>query len=127
MPDYTHLNLKELPNAAESAGLAEHLEAGVARKARAREKQGVSHHPKKPGVRPPVGHRHGEQEEVYVVLDGSGRIKLEDEIVELERYDAIRVGASVARAIEAGPAGLELLAIGAPHADDTEMLQGWWP
>jgi len=126
VPGYTHLNIKELPNAAERAGLAESLEARFARKPLELEQLGISLQTLQPGFRQPFGHRHAEQEEVYVVLDGSGRMKLEDEIVELRRYDAIRVAPSVVRAVEAGPDGLELLVIGAPQADDTEMLRGWW-
>ena len=66
---------------------------------------GVSRFTYEPGVRMPFGHRHREQEEVYVVVGGSGRVKLDNEIVEVDTWDAIRVDASVMRAFEAGPAG----------------------
>lgn len=116
----------QLDNMAAQFGLADGLEARFARKALGLSNFGLSYQKLAPGFRVPFGHRHGEQEEVYLVLAGSGRVKLDDEIVELERWDAIRVAHDVVRAVEAGPDGLEILAIGAPQATDTEMLQGWW-
>jgi mannose-6-phosphate isomerase-like protein (cupin superfamily) len=79
----------------------------------------------------PFGHRHEQQEEVYVVLSGSGRAKLDDEIVELEALDALRIAPHTMRGIEAGPDGIELLAIGAPNrgpvtTDIAEQAMGWW-
>jgi mannose-6-phosphate isomerase-like protein (cupin superfamily) len=87
---------------------------------------GVTHHRLAPGLRQGIGHRHDEAEEVYVVLRGSGRIKLDDEIVALERLDAVRVAPPVMRSFEAGPDGLEWLAIGARHDADGEVVPGWW-
>jgi mannose-6-phosphate isomerase-like protein (cupin superfamily) len=126
MPDYTVKNLKQVANMAEQFGLAPNLEARFARKPLELENFGVSYEKLAPNFRIPFGHKHGTQEEVYVVLAGSGRMKLDDEIVELVQWDAIRVPGTVARNFEAGADGAELLAIGAPQADDTEMLQGWW-
>ena len=60
------------------------------------------------------------------MLKGSGRVKLDDEIIELKQWDALRVPGAVMRALEAGPEGLEVMAVGAPPANDTEMVQGWW-
>jgi uncharacterized cupin superfamily protein len=81
-----------------------------------------------PGLRSPFGHRHARQEEHYVIVDGSGRMRLDDEEIEVKQWDAIRVSAGTMRAFEAGPEGLELLAYGAPIADepDVEMTPGWW-
>jgi mannose-6-phosphate isomerase-like protein (cupin superfamily) len=82
-----------------------------------------------PGVRFPFGHTHKTQEEVYVVVRGSGRMKLDDEIVELEEWDAVRVAPGTWRGYEAGPHGLEILVIAAPHIDQREDVDGrrdWW-
>ncbi len=92
----------------------------------AAERTGVTHHRFAPGHRQGFGHRHVEAEEVYVVLSGSGRIRLDDEIVELRRLDAIRVAPPVVRGFEAGPEGLEVLAVGAHVAGDGELVHGWW-
>jgi mannose-6-phosphate isomerase-like protein (cupin superfamily) len=76
----------------------------------------------------PFGHRHKQEEETYVVVSGSGRVKLDDEIVELEQWDAVRVASGTMRCFEAGPDGAEIIAFGALGlgADDVEMTQGWW-
>ena len=39
-----------------------------------------------PGARMPWGHRHRVQEEAYIVVAGSGRAKLDDEVVELSAW-----------------------------------------
>ena len=126
MPDYTVKNLKQVADAAERFGLGENLEARFARKELALSNFGLSYQRLQPGFRVPFGHTHGEQEEVYLVLSGGGRVKVDDEIVELEQWDAIRVPGDVKRALEAGPDGLEIIAIGAPLADDTELDQSFW-
>jgi mannose-6-phosphate isomerase-like protein (cupin superfamily) len=127
MPDYTVKNLKQVANAAERFGLGENLEARFAKKDLELSNFGLSYQRLEPGFRVPFGHTHGEQEEVYVVLNGTGRVKVDDDIVELAQWDAIRVAGDVKRALEAGPDGLEIIAIGAPLADDTEMDQEFWP
>ena len=126
MSNYTVKNLKQLDNAATQFGLGEGLEARFARKALGLSSFGLSYQKLSPGFRIPFGHTHATQEEVYVVLSGGGRIRLADEIVELVQWDAVRVPAEVPRALEAGEDGMEVLAIGAPVPDETEMLQGWW-
>ena len=83
------------------------------------------------GYRFPYGHTHVTQEEVYVVARGGGRMKLDDEIVELEQWDAVRVPPGTWRGYEAGPDGLELLVIGAPNLgesprDDVDGRRDWW-
>jgi mannose-6-phosphate isomerase-like protein (cupin superfamily) len=92
------------------------------------ERSGVSYFRIAPDFRTPFGHRHTEQEEVYVVLSGGGRIKVDDEVVELAAWDAIRVAPGVMHTLEAGPDGLEYIAVGAPNTDnkDAELVQGWW-
>jgi mannose-6-phosphate isomerase-like protein (cupin superfamily) len=84
-----------------------------------------------PGARFPYGHTHHRQEEVYVVVRGSGRMKIDDEIVELEEWDAVRVPPGLWRGYEAGPDGLELLVIGAPNLgedprEDVDGRRDWW-
>jgi mannose-6-phosphate isomerase-like protein (cupin superfamily) len=84
-----------------------------------------------PGYRFPYGHTHETQEEVYVVVRGSGRMKLDDEVVELKEWDAVRVPPGTWRGYEAGPEGLEILVIGAPNLGenprgDVEGQREWW-
>jgi len=83
-----------------------------------------------PGYRFPYGHTHERQEEVYVVVRGSGRMKVDDEIVDVQEWDAVRVPPGTWRGYEAGPEGLELLVIGAPNLGDprgdVEGKRGWW-
>ena len=90
------------------------------------ERTGVTYHRLRAGKRQPFGHRHDKAEEVYVVVAGSGRVKLDDEILELAPLDALRVAPEVTRAFEAGPEGLEIVACGARHDGDGELIQGWW-
>ena len=95
------------------------------------EKSGLSYQRVPSGYRFPYGHTHGKQEEVYVVLRGSGRMKVDDEIVELEEWDAVRVPPGTWRGYEAGPDGLEFLVIGAPNLgeaqrEDVDGQRDWW-
>jgi quercetin dioxygenase-like cupin family protein len=82
-----------------------------------------------PNVRTPWGHTHSEQEEIYVLVKGSARFAVGEEVVEADEWDAIRVPPGEWRGIEAGPDGAEVLAFGAPFTDnkDAEMKPGWWP
>jgi mannose-6-phosphate isomerase-like protein (cupin superfamily) len=125
MPNYTVKNVKQIDNAAERFGV-EGMEARFARTPLELEKFGFSYQALVPNYRQSFGHRHASQEEVYLVLRGGGRIKVEDDIVELKEWDAIRVPAGSARQLESGADGMELLAIGAPEGGDAEMLEGWW-
>jgi mannose-6-phosphate isomerase-like protein (cupin superfamily) len=127
---YTLLNLKtEVEDSGERFGYAPHMEARFARKALGLEQSGISYFKLAAGFRVPFGHRHAEQEEVYLVLSGSARVKLDDEIVELGPMDALRIPVSTTRGFEAGPEGAEILAFGAPDTDnkDLEMDPGFWP
>jgi len=123
---FTHKRLTDVKDSAPEFGLDEIQEARFAKDDLDAEGTGVSHHRLKPGKRTPFGHKHEEAEEVYVVLAGAGRFKLDDEIIEVETLDAIRVSPGVIRAFEAGPGGLEVLAVGARHDGDGELIQGWW-
>jgi quercetin dioxygenase-like cupin family protein len=126
MTDYTIKNLMEVEDSAADRG--PDLEARFARKHLESEHLGVSYFRYGPGFKAPYGHRHKEQEEAYVVAAGSGRIRLDDDVVELRRWDVVRVAPGVVRAFEGGPDGLELIAIGAdrPEGGDGEMIKDFW-
>jgi mannose-6-phosphate isomerase-like protein (cupin superfamily) len=128
MTPYTLINIDDVEDSATRFGLSPSLEARFARKALGSSNLGVSRETLAPGFRVPFGHTHREQEEVYVVLRGSGRIKIDDEIVELGEGDLVRVPPGAWRCTEAGADGMQLLAAGAPipEDDDSELEQGWW-
>jgi mannose-6-phosphate isomerase-like protein (cupin superfamily) len=123
---YTLMKLTEVEDSAPKFGIGEDQQARFAKNDLEAERTGVSLQRLFPERRMPFGHRHESAEEVYVVLAGSGRVKLDDEILELEPMDAIRVAPNVMRAFEAGPDGIELLAFGPRHDGDGEVIQGWW-
>jgi mannose-6-phosphate isomerase-like protein (cupin superfamily) len=126
MSDFAIKNLKEVEDSAAERG--HEFEARFGRKHLDSRHLGVSYFHYGPGFKTSFGHRHREQEEAYVVVGGSGRIKLDDEIVELRQWDAVRVAPGVVRAFEGGPEGLELIAIGAdrPEGGDGEMVHDFW-
>jgi mannose-6-phosphate isomerase-like protein (cupin superfamily) len=126
MPPFTVTNLKQLED---SAATRDGLEARFARKHLDSEHLGVSHFRYEPGFRAPYGHHHREQEEAYVVVGGSGRMKLDDDVIELHPWDVVRVAPEVVRGFEGGPEGLELIAIGAdrPEGGDGVLINDWWP
>ena len=129
MADYTRINLKQdVEDMAPRFGLSPGLESRFARAPLGLEESGVSYFRIAPGFRMPFGHRHGRQEEVYVIVIGTARIKLEDEIVELREWDLVRVPATTTRGLEGGPEGAEVLAFGAPSDGnkDVEQVPGWW-
>jgi mannose-6-phosphate isomerase-like protein (cupin superfamily) len=123
---YTLKKLTDIEDAAPKSGFGDIQEARFAKDTLDTKDTGFSYHRVKAGQRQPFGHKHERAEEVYVVLGGAGRIKLDDEIVELEALDAIRVAPEVTRAFEAGPNGLDLLAFGPRREGDGEVLMGWW-
>ena len=127
MSDFTIHNLSETEDSAPKFGYEDHQEARFATGDLDAEATGVSYHKVKPGRRQGFGHRHEKAEEVYVVIAGSGRIKLDDEIRDVGVLDAIRVSPTVTRAFEAGADGLEVLAVGALHKGDGELDPGFWP
>jgi mannose-6-phosphate isomerase-like protein (cupin superfamily) len=126
---YTKLNLKDdVEDQAPKFGLEGKLEARMARVPLEMEHSGISYQRIAPNYRLPFGHTHKTQEEVYVLISGSARAKLGEDIVELKPFDALRVHKDTMRAFEAGPDGAELIAIGAPHTGpgDADMAQDWW-
>jgi mannose-6-phosphate isomerase-like protein (cupin superfamily) len=129
MAGYTRVNLKsDVQDMAPKFGM-EGLESHFARTNLELENSGLSYYRLDGGYRTPFGHTHSEQEEVYVVTSGSARIAVDDEVVDLSQWDAIRIASGTMRAMEAGPDGAEILAFGAPNTDnkDAELQQGWWP
>jgi mannose-6-phosphate isomerase-like protein (cupin superfamily) len=127
MAGYTIKNLQDVDNSAPE-GAGDGLEARFARKHLDSEHLGVSYFRYGAGYRAPYGHRHREQEEAYVVVSGSGRLRLDDDIVDLKRWDVVRVAPQVARAFEGGADGLEIIAIGAdrPEGGDGELVEDFW-
>lgn len=131
MARHTIVNLKDVEDSAPKFGFAPDLEARFASGDLDLEKSGLSYQRLAPNFRMPFGHRHKEQEEVYVVLSGGGRLKLDDEVVQVKAFDAVRIPDATMRAFEAGPDGAEFLAFGAPNTgspreDIAEMQPGWW-
>ena len=127
MPDpHTHINLGDVEDAAPANGFGDRWEARVARVPLGAEQTGVTHFRLHPGKRSPFVHRHRSAEEVYVVLSGSGRVRLDGEESDVRPLDAIRVAPEVARAFEAGPDGLELIAFGPHHGADGEPVDDPW-
>jgi glyoxylate utilization-related uncharacterized protein len=126
---YTKLNLADdVENSAEKFGMGEVLAAHFVRDDLEATQFGLSLQRLKPNQRMPFGHNHKQQEEVYVVVGGSGRIRLDDDIVDVARWDAVRMAPEVMRALEAGPDGLEVVAFGAPATglQDAQQEMGWW-
>jgi mannose-6-phosphate isomerase-like protein (cupin superfamily) len=123
---YTIKNLDETKDSAPQFGFAELGEAHFPREELDCETVGFAYLRLKPGKRQAFGHRHENAEEVYVVLDGAGRVRLDEEIREISRHDAIRVSPQVARAFEAGDDGLTVLAFGPRHESDGELLYDFW-
>jgi quercetin dioxygenase-like cupin family protein len=127
MSAYTIVNLREVEDQAPNFGLAPDLEARFARVALDAELVGVTYQRLAPNFRVPWGHTHKTQEEVFIVLDGSLRVKLEDEVKELKPFDAVRVSKETMRGFEAGPEGVVMIAIGCPGGPgDAETTPDWW-
>jgi mannose-6-phosphate isomerase-like protein (cupin superfamily) len=119
---YTIKNLRGVEDSAAKHGFSETQESRFPRQDLGAEGTGVAYHVIKPGKRQAFAHRHDEAEEVHVVLAGSGRVKLDDEVVEVGPMDAIRVAPNVTRVFEAGPDGLEYLVFGPHRAGDAEVV-----
>ena len=127
MSNYAKVNLLELEDSV--GDRAPEIEGRFGRTPLGSRDIGVSHWRYAPGFRSEVAHRHREQEEVYVVVAGSGRMLLDGEVVELQHWDTVRVAPEVVRAFAAGPDGLEVIAIGGPKPEggDGETASAEWP
>jgi mannose-6-phosphate isomerase-like protein (cupin superfamily) len=126
MADYTHMNLSEVKDAAPGFGFGEMGEVRFAKDDLDAERTGITHLKLNPGQRMPFGHKHDVAEEIYIVVAGSGRMKIDDEIIEIVELDAVRIAPEPGRCFEAGDEGITLLAVGARHDGDGEVLQDWW-
>jgi quercetin dioxygenase-like cupin family protein len=126
MSSYAVKNLKEVEDIA--GARVPQIEGRFAREHLDSRDLGISYFRYAPGFRAPVGHSHREQEEAYVVVGGSGRAKLDEDFVELRQWDVVRVAPEVVRAFEAGPEGLELIAVGSarPEGGDGVSAEDFW-
>jgi quercetin dioxygenase-like cupin family protein len=127
MSGFTIVNLLEIEDAV--AGRAPGIEGRFARKHLDSRDLGISHFRYAANLRSPMAHSHREQEEAYVVAAGSGRVLLDDEVHELRQWDVLRVAPEVVRAFEAGPDGLDLIAVGGPRPEEGDGVMGAaaWP
>ena len=123
MADYAIKNLREVKDVAAEAGISDSLEARFAHEELGSEKSGVSYQVVKAGQRQPFAHKHKEMEEIYVVISGSGRVKLDDEVKDVGPFDAVRIAPAVTRAFEAGDDDLVLLAFSPRAQGDAEIVQ----
>jgi mannose-6-phosphate isomerase-like protein (cupin superfamily) len=129
MAGYTKRNLRaDVDDQAEAFGFAPNLEFRVARDALETTESALSFMRLAPGFRVPFGHHHELQEEIYVLLRGSAKLKLDDDILDLEPLDAVRIATGVVRDVEGGPDGADLLLFGAPRVPpgDAVTEQDWW-
>lgn len=129
MAGYTVANLKEVDNQGPNFGIDEsEFELRMARVGLDCEHCGVTYERLAPNYRVPYGHRHKQQEEIYILVNGSVRMKLEDELLDLKPFTAVRVAPETMRGFEAGPEGAELIAVGAPNTGpgDGDVVPGWW-
>lgn len=123
---YTRTHLPELDDFAKQFGL-EGQTAHFGADALGTEATGCALQRYAPDAHPGFGHRHFDAEEVYVVISGGGRIKLDDEVIDVKTLDAVRVAPEVWRAFSAGPDGMDILAFGTRHPGDGDATPGWWP
>ena len=120
------INFEDVTDLAVQYGMQDVGETRYLREEVGAENVGLSLYRLTPGRRLGFGHRHERVEELYLALSGSGRIKIDDELVEVRPLDVVRVAPAAVREFEAGPEGLELLATGAHVEGDGEMVQGFW-
>jgi mannose-6-phosphate isomerase-like protein (cupin superfamily) len=123
VPDYTIKNLREVKDVAPDGGVSDYIEARFAHEDLDSERSGISYQVMKAGQRQPFAHRHGEMEEIYVVISGTGRVKLDDQVEDVGAFDAIRIAPSVVRAFEAGDDDLVLLVFSPRAKGDSEIVQ----
>jgi len=125
MPLWTKTSFDDLPD---TSPKDVSMQWRFARKALGSPELGVSRFTYEPGARMPWGHRHHEQEEVYVVVAGSGRAKLDDEVIEIDTWDVVRIDPAVIRSFEAGPDGMDVICIGGrkPDGPDSERHPHFW-
>jgi uncharacterized cupin superfamily protein len=123
---YARVNLREVRDSAPEHGLDDTQEARFPARDLGAEQTGFNYLTVKPGKREAFAHRHETAEEIYVVLAGSGRVKLDDTVEELSPLDAVRVGPGITRSFEAGPEGLSVLVFGPRVEGDGELVSDFW-
>ena len=123
----TIVNLEDVEDMAARFGYGHVGEARFAGRSLQTQRTGISHQRLRPGARQAFGHRHHHAEEVYVVLAGNGRVKIDDQVKELRTLDAIRIAPESLRAFEAGAEGMDLLVVGPRHPGDAKMAADFWP
>jgi mannose-6-phosphate isomerase-like protein (cupin superfamily) len=128
MSDYTIVSLGDVENVAPKFQMPEGMDVRFPKRHLGCTVGGVGIEKLPAGVRQPFGHTHSEQEEIYVVVEGSGRVKIDDEIRDLHTWDIVRAGPGVMRSFEGGPDGITYIAFGAPIREehDAEIVPGWW-
>jgi quercetin dioxygenase-like cupin family protein len=126
MAKYTVKNLRDLEDQAPKFGMPDGMEARFGSGDLESEATGVSLQRYAPGLEQPFAHKHGEVEEIYVVVAGSGRVRLDGEDVEVKQWDAIRIAPQAVHAVAAGPDGIEILAFGPRGNNDYEMVEADW-
>jgi mannose-6-phosphate isomerase-like protein (cupin superfamily) len=128
MSDYTIVNLGDVENVAPKFQMPEGMDVRFPKRELDCAIGGVGVEKLPAGVRQPFGHTHSEQEEIYVIAEGSGRIKLDDEVQDLRQWDILRIAPGVMRNLEAGPDGITVIAFGAPLGEerDDDTVPGWW-
>jgi uncharacterized cupin superfamily protein len=124
---FSVVHLKQLEDSAAKWGYAPALEARFGREELGCKRTGLSYQRLAPNAVGPFAHRHGVDEEIYVVLSGSGRVKLDDDVIQVGAWDAVRVSPATVRAFAAGPDGLEILAFGTHTDNDAALAQLDWP
>jgi mannose-6-phosphate isomerase-like protein (cupin superfamily) len=128
MSDYTIVNLGDVENVATKFQMPEGMDVRFPKRMLGCTIGGVAVEKLPAGVRTPFGHTHRTQEEIYVIAEGSGRVKLDDEVRDLRQWDILRVGPGVMRNFEGGPEGITYVAFGAPisEEEDEPLVFGWW-
>ena len=128
MSDYTALQLDEVDDQAPNLGLPSDFELRMARVPLNCEKCGLSLQRLAPRWRQPMGHNHNQQEEIVVLVHGSARLKLGDDLIEMRPWTAVRIAPETMRSLEGGPEGAELIVVGAPNTGpgDAKIVPGWW-
>ena len=119
---HTLVGLRELPDDNAEGSFGAGYDARFARAALDCEQIGLSLQRLDADARQTFAHHHRADEEVYVVLAGSGVASVDDETIALRPWSALRVAPGAVRTFAAGPDGLEFLAFGTHTEDDGNIV-----